>query len=108
MQARKLKLILASGSFILVLAYLILQGFQKSWVYYFTVEELQSRGSEYSGKTIKVSGKVKPGTVQRVRKKVDFTLYELGHEIQIHYEGILPDAFVEEAPVIAEGIYRQE
>jgi cytochrome c-type biogenesis protein CcmE len=56
--------------------------------------------------SIRVGGLVVPGSVQRdpASLRVKFTLTDTAHQVQVHYEGILPDLFKEGQGIIARGM----
>lgn len=105
MKSKRIKLI---GVFIIfgtIIALLIVSGIRKSAVYYFTLDEVALRSETLDLKNIKVSGEVKRGTIEKNGFLVKFVIAEMGQELKVEYEGPLPDAFGEDAPVIVEGIY---
>ncbi|PIR19854.1 MAG: cytochrome c biogenesis protein CcmE [Deltaproteobacteria bacterium CG11_big_fil_rev_8_21_14_0_20_47_16] len=95
---------------ILIVAGLVYMGvtvFRSSMQYYVTVSEFRSNESKYDGKTLKVAGKVKEGSVQ---KTVDagmpvytFTVVDAGQELQVVYRGLVPDTFKAGSDVVATG-----
>ena len=99
---RKVKFIFLILAILSGMAYVIYAGFQKSFVYYFTVSEIVSNPPK-SGTDVKVTGIVKKGSVVKDMDMVEFVITEGNKEIKVVYKGILPDAFAEENEVIAEG-----
>ncbi len=57
-------------------------------------------------RSIRVGGLVAPGSVQRQPDslKVVFALTDTAQQIEVHYEGILPDLFREGQGIIAHGV----
>ncbi|EKT55996.1 cytochrome c maturation protein CcmE [Providencia sneebia] len=57
------------------------------------------------GQRLRVGGMVMPGTVQRDLEslKVVFTVYDAEGEVDVSYEGILPDLFREGQGVVVQG-----
>ncbi|EMF4709706.1 cytochrome c maturation protein CcmE [Providencia stuartii] len=57
------------------------------------------------GQRLRVGGMVMPGTVQRDPDslKVTFTVYDAEAEVDVSYEGILPDLFREGQGVVVQG-----
>lgn len=49
-KSRNIKLLLVSVSFILLLAYVVGAGLKKTFVYYYTVDELGANASKVNGK----------------------------------------------------------
>jgi cytochrome c-type biogenesis protein CcmE len=57
------------------------------------------------GRSIRLGGLVVPGSVQRDSQtlRVAFTLTDTGEQVDVHFEGILPDLFREGQGIIARG-----
>lgn len=105
MKAKRVKLFLASAAFLALLGYLLFSGYQRGWVYYYTVDEFVQQGYASDGRPVKVSGQVKPGSIRRDGLESSFVIYENGAELPVYYKGPLPDAFGEDVPVVVEGVY---
>lgn len=59
-------------------------------------------------KLIRVGGMVVDGSVQRGQDlQVEFTLTDYEHELNIHYQGILPDLFREGQGIVAQGVLQE-
>ena len=102
----KVKMGLAVFAFVLVIAFVVVSGLRKSWVYYLTVDEIPQKVELIDGKSIKVSGVVVPGSIVKNAGEVTFEIEENGAKLLVEYEGLtLPEAFGESIPVIAEGVY---
>ena len=113
MPRKKVKFIAGFVVIIGCLLYLVVSGFQKTAMYYFTVSELEARESAFVGKRIKLAGKVVPGSIQKDDQTmaVRFNIWEPieGHPgtytppRTVYYRGIVPDTFKDEAEVVLEG-----
>ena len=111
MTAKQTKLAIGIGVIGISIASLIVTGFKETSMYYFTVAELEAREADFVGKKIKLAGKVVPGSIVRDNATLDLTfkvwepLDERGHTGQrvVHYTGIVPDTFRDEADVVLEG-----
>lgn len=59
------------------------------------------------GQRLRVGGLVMPGSIHRDAQslRVSFRIYDGGNNVQINYNGILPDLFREKQGVVAQGIY---
>ena len=97
---------------VVCLVYLVVAGFQKTAMYYFTVGELAARDTEFVGKRIRLSGQVVPGSISRGNGKgVTFTIWEpdgrgstvRGPTRTVRYGGHVPDTFKDAADVVLEG-----
>lgn len=118
MAKRKAKF--AAGIVVIVfcLIYLVVSGFQKTAMYYFTVSELEAREADFVDKRIKLAGKVVPGSIQvdDQTRAVGFRIWEPvagadeGYSTQraVTYMGVVPDTFKDEADVILEGKTRAD
>ncbi len=72
--------------------------------HYYELKTIQS-GDVPMGKTIRIGGLVKNGSIKRQAGtlKVTFDVTDLQREINVRYEGILPDLFREGQGVLAKG-----
>jgi len=91
------------------ICFLMFSGINESMVYYYTLGELQTDSVRLSGQGVRVSGYVKPGSIDRDENgsKVQFLVYERNSSrtMPVVYEGIIPDTFKDDAEVVVEGIY---
>ncbi len=106
-KSKNIKLLLVSVSFLLLLAYVVGAGLKKTFVYYYTVDELKANASKVDGKYVKVSGEVVAGSVNRAGNHLAFTLTENGDSVHVDYTGPIPDAFSEGISVVVEGVYHK-
>ena len=89
-------------------AYLGHLGFQGSAVYYFTVAEAVGRTDQAPGETLRVSGKLAPGSFERAPggTVATFALVdpETGHQMAMTHDGVVPDLFFnEQSEIVVEG-----
>lgn len=108
---KKSKFLVAGLVVIAAVGYLVISGFNSSSVYYLEVTELVNKSSTYSEKGLRVSGDVKNGTVEKdvVNKHLEFVMTDKeGSEMNVVYNGIIPDAFNEDVQVIVEGEYSKK
>ena len=89
-------------------AYLGYLGFQGSAVYYFTVAEAVGRTDQAPGETLRVSGKLAPGSFERAPggTVATFALVdpETGHQMAMTHDGVVPDLFFnEQSEIVVEG-----
>ncbi|MDA0745189.1 MAG: cytochrome c maturation protein CcmE [bacterium] len=113
MASRKVKLMAGFTVIGVCLLYLVVSGFQKTAMYYFTVTELEARETEFVGKRIKLAGKVVPGSIQKLTsdRYVEFQIWEpvegaegtFSDKRTVRYRGLVPDTFRDEADVVLEG-----
>jgi cytochrome c-type biogenesis protein CcmE len=91
--------------------YLISSGFKQSGVYYLEVHELIKDPTKYEAKGIRVSGDVVKGTIVKDAKNqhLEFVMADgTGKQMNVVYNGIIPDAFTEDVQVIVEGKYHKD
>jgi cytochrome c-type biogenesis protein CcmE len=85
-----------------IAAALVLNAFQSNLVFFFTPSQVAS-GEAPKGRTFRVGGMVKTGTVQRDNLTVAFVVTDTAKEVPVRYTGILPDLFREGKGVVAQG-----
>jgi cytochrome c-type biogenesis protein CcmE len=99
-----------------VVTYLIWTGVSETMVYYMTPVELMAKveaDPSFREVGVKVSGKVVPGTYQRVEGQLlhTFTVRDLVDEsvtFQAEYRDALPDTFSDDVEVVMEGRLRED
>ena len=87
-----------------VAAMLVLKAFQSNLVFFFTPTQVAA-GEAPTGKTFRIGGLVKEGSVQRQPDglTVRFVVTDTAKEFHVAYTGILPDLFREGKGVVAQG-----
>lgn len=94
-----------------VVTYLVWTGVSSTMVYYLTPVELVERVEEdpsFRELGVKISGKVVPGTYERVEGELlhRFTIHDLEDEsvrFPVEWRDALPDTFSEDVEVVVEG-----
>ncbi|MDZ7779285.1 MAG: cytochrome c maturation protein CcmE [Gemmatimonadota bacterium] len=94
-----------------VVTYLVWTGVSSTMVYYLTPVELAERIEEdpsFRELGVKISGKVVPGTYERVEGELlhRFTIHDLEDEsvrFPVEWRDALPDTFSEDVEVVVEG-----
>ena len=88
---------------------LILTAFEKNLMYFYSPSEVAA-GDAPSGRKFRVGGLVVDGSVKRVPDSlaVQFTITDTVHEMNVAYEGILPDLFREGQGIVANGRTRED
>ena len=113
MSRKKTKFMAGLTVIVICLLYLVVSGFQKSAMYYFTVTELEAREADFVGKQIKLAGKVVPGSIRKDGRDltIQFQIWEplegspdaFSGQRSVRYKGIVPDTFKDDADVVLEG-----
>jgi len=97
------------GGIILLLAvgYLGYTAFAGATVYYFTVVELVEQQSSISEKTIRVTGNVAPGSIEKesAGSVLRFNIVDPDspESLPVYYKGVIPDTFTPDSEVVIEG-----
>ena len=85
-----------------VAAYLVLNAFQSNLVFFFSPTQVAA-GEAPKGRTFRIGGLVKEGSVKRNNLTVSFVVTDTAKEVPTTYTGILPDLFKEGKGVVAQG-----
>ncbi|HJM82793.1 MAG TPA: cytochrome c maturation protein CcmE [Nitrospinota bacterium] len=101
------------GASVLVVAigYLIFTGVQVSSSYYYTVSEVVSMGNKVQGASLRLEGKVSPGSIQadHGNLNLEFDIFDDSEKsMPVVYKGIIPDLFQENLDVVVEGTVGQD
>lgn len=99
---KRAAIIVAGIAVLGIAATLVLNAFQSNLVFFFTPSQIAS-GEAPKGRTFRVGGMVKTGTVQRDNMTVAFVVTDTAKEVPVRYTGILPDLFREGKGVVAQG-----
>ena len=113
MARKKTKFIAGLTIIVICMLYLVISGFQKTAIYYFTVTEFEAREAEFVDRRIKLAGKVVPGSVRKDNRTsaIRFQIWEplegapgsFSAPRTVHYRGIVPDTFKDDADIVLEG-----
>ena len=87
------------------IGYFVYQAMQSSWSYYYSVDDFSGNSSAIQNHSLRIAGKVKPGSVSRDLQKMNLTFALAGSKtvIPVYYEGTVPDNFIEDREVVVEG-----
>ncbi len=106
MDRRRLKFLLLGSGVLLSMTFLIVVGMNRpgGMVYYLTVTEFTQLDDPGAGNS-RINGNVLAGTIDRFPTGLDanFVISDGTTSIPVRYHGIIPDTFVDEAPVVVEG-----
>ena len=83
---------------------LLIYAFSKNMVYFYTPSQIVKQEAPINS-FIRIGGMVKVNSFQKSKDslKVTFKIYDLNEEINVNYEGILPDLFAEGQGVVMTG-----
>ncbi len=109
MNKRQRKFLISGVLVAAALVYIIASGFQGNQVFYVTVAELHAQAPDLYGERIRMAGNVAEGTIQKGEDQLftRFTMVQDSEKVDIEYQGITPDMFVDGAEVIVEGSYTE-
>ena len=109
MIGKKVKLritfLLLSFVSLILIVYLIIKSLEENVVYFKSPTEIKNL-SELSKKKIRVGGVVKKGSIKLSSENVNFVITDFKNEIQVSFKGLVPNLFVEEKGVVAEGFLK--
>ena len=102
---RKKKFIIGGIIIFLAVGYLAYVGYTSSASYYYTVSEFVAKEDSIRDASVRVNGQVVTDSIEREDGglKLSFTVTEGGEDLQVVYEGVVPDAFADNVDVVVEG-----
>ncbi|MBI3437822.1 MAG: cytochrome c maturation protein CcmE [Proteobacteria bacterium] len=101
---QRLMMISAAGAVLVLAAALTFAGLRNSIVYFVAPSELAQKA--HPGQRIRLGGLVLPGSLHRDANGVtSFAVTDGGAQVNVRYEGLLPDLFREGQGVVAEGTW---
>jgi cytochrome c-type biogenesis protein CcmE len=107
---QRLLFIAVSVAFLCAATLLTLQAFRENLVFFFSPSDIAAAapGSITAERHIRVGGLVKNGSVVHGEdSRIEFTISDGQHELNVRYKGLLPNLFREGQGVVAEGSLRE-
>ncbi|MBI5208203.1 MAG: cytochrome c maturation protein CcmE [Candidatus Firestonebacteria bacterium] len=113
MTSKTKKILIGSIIIIAAASYMVYSGMKDSMVYYLSVKEFLDAEEKYKDEGVRISGKVKDGSIIRDDKgmKLEFDIIDEKDPskiIKVQYSGLIPDTFKEGRIVVVEGKFTQE
>jgi len=101
---KRIALILGGLAILALAATLVLNAFQSNLVFFFSPTQVAA-GEAPKGKSFRIGGMVKEGSLQRQADGVTlrFVVTDTEKDMTVSYKGILPDLFQEGKGVVAQG-----
>jgi cytochrome c-type biogenesis protein CcmE len=99
---RRFAIILGIVASVGVAVALVLNAFQSNLVFFYSPTQVAAREAP-TGRTFRLGGLVKDGSVKRDGVVVRFDVTDTVQTIPVRYQGILPDLFKEGKGVVAQG-----
>ena len=81
---------------------LVLNAFNSNLVFFYTPTQIATKEAPL-GRTFRVGGLVQSGSVQREGVTVRFVVTDTAKNVDVRYDGVLPDLFKEGKGVVAQG-----
>ena len=110
MYGKKVKLRFLFLSLILVVliltVYLVLKSLEDNVVYFISPTEIKELGEIDYNKKYRVGGMVKKNSISMNSDQISFTITDFKNEIDVKFSGIMPNLFLEEKGVVAEGFLK--
>ena len=110
MYGKKVKLRILFLSFVLITViltiFLILKSLEEDVVYFISPTEIKSLTKLNTNKKIRVGGMVKEGSIQTSTQQINFIITDFKNEINVSFDGAIPNLFAEGKGVVAEGFLR--
>ena len=103
----KLRILFLFSVFLIAILtiFLILKSLEQNVVYFKSPTEIKNI-NELSDKKIRVGGVVKKGSVLSSTEKINFVITDFKNEINVSYNGAVPNLFAEGKGVVAEGFLK--
>lgn len=98
---QRLMIIGVAGAVLVLAATLTFAGLRDSVVYFVAPSELSTKAE--AGQRVRLGGLVVEGTVHTEANVTTFSVTDGATEVQVRYEGLLPDLFREGQGVVCEG-----
>ena len=110
MYGKKVKLRILFVSLILAVliltVFLVLKSLEENIVYFISPSEIKELGEIDYNKKYRVGGMVKKNSVNMSADYVKFVITDFKSEISVKYSGVIPNLFIEEKGVVAEGFLK--
>lgn len=105
---RQYKFIAGIAAMVATVAFLVWSAVDQTKMYMITVAEFLGSGEAYANTTVRIAGKVAPGSMKwnAETRDLEFTIVDTAGapgDVRVHYSGLLPDMFAEERDVVVEG-----
>jgi cytochrome c-type biogenesis protein CcmE len=100
---KRRKFIIGAIIIVLALGFLGYQGFVASATYYYEVSEFVGQQSAFTDKSVRVSGIVADGTIEKQGSTLKFTISDGQKDLRVVYTGVVPDSFKAGGEAVVEG-----
>ena len=83
--------------------FVIFKSLEENLVYFFSPTEIFNKDSISKNTKIRIGGLVKENSIIKSNNSIGFIITDLKNEINVTYEGLVPNLFSEGKGVVAEG-----
>ena len=101
-RSRRLAIIFGGLASFGVATALVLNALNSNVAFFFTPTQVDA-GDAPNGRSFRVGGLVKPGSLERQQMTVRFVITDTARDMPVRYTGILPDLFKEGKGAVAQG-----
>jgi cytochrome c-type biogenesis protein CcmE len=91
------------GAISLLIIYFIIKTLNQNLLYFRTPTDIYQNVNIKIGQSIRLGGMVKKHSIKTNNKEIKFIITDFENEIIVRYNGAIPNLFLEEKGVIAEG-----
>jgi cytochrome c-type biogenesis protein CcmE len=99
---KRIALIVGGLAALAIASVFVLQALDSNIAFFVTPTEV-AEGKAPQGKTFRIGGMVKEGSIRRDNLTVHFVITDTAKEVPVAYTGILPDLFMEGKGAVAQG-----
>ena len=87
----------------LVAIFFIIQSLDKNILYFSSPTDIKQSEDVVNGKKMRIGGMVKKNSIKISENNIQFIVTDFNNEIIVNFSGTVPNLFVEEKGVVAEG-----
>ena len=91
-----------------VSVFFIINSLKENMLYFFTPTDVKQKEDIEFGKSIRIGGMVKKNSITTNSNEIKFVITDFKNEIIVTYSGSVPNLFLEEKGVVAEGSLRDK
>ena len=95
-------------SVLILSIYLILKSLEDNVVYFISPTEIKELAEIDYNKKYRVGGMVKKNSISMSMNEINFIITDFKNEISVKFSGVVPNLFLEEKGVVAEGFLKDK
>ncbi len=95
-------------SVLILSIYLILKSLEDNVVYFISPTEIKELAEIDYNKKYRVGGMVKKNSISMSMDEINFIITDFKNEISVKFSGVVPNLFLEEKGVVAEGFLKDK